>query len=142
MLTTHKHLCSILVLASSLVATACGAAGYTPDLGPLQLEVRYHGTEGCPLEAVILHSGVDDYDEVDNLLVAPLDVGDATRLTDIETGSWYITVIRKQRPLPDSPRVALTTADPVTLHSGRHEILVFDDFFRVMDPVDSKDATP
>lgn len=139
----RRHLGWIFALFSSLLAVACGGNGSHFDLGPLQLEVRYHGsTEGRPLEALILHSEVDNYDELDNLLVTPLEVGDATRLTEIPTGIWYITVIRKQRPLPDSPRVALTTADPVTLHTGRHEILVFDDFFRVMDPVSSYDATP
>lgn len=55
---------------------------------------------------------------------------------------WYVTVIRKERPLPDSPRIAITTAKPVGFFDGRWEILVFDDFFRVMDPVSTEDATP
>lgn len=139
----RRHLGSIFAVLSSLLAAACGGAYGQIDLGPLQLEVSYHGsTDGRPLEALMLHSEVDNYDELDNLLVTPLEKDDATRLTDIETGIWYITVIRKERPLPDSPRVALTTADPVVLHSGRYKILVFDDFFRVMNPVQSDDATP
>ena len=94
------------------------------------------------MEAFILHRSVDDYDEADNLLTAPLEQGDATHLAPIPPGVWYITVIRKQRPLPDSPRVALTTADPVNLETGLREILVFDDFFRVLDPVSTEEATP
>ncbi len=135
----HLGLGALLVLS----AVACADISGQEQLGPLQLEIRYHGTtEGRPIEALILHSTVDNYDEVDNLLIDPLEVDDATRLTNISTGLWYITVIRKQRPLPDSPRVALTTAEPVFLYSGRYEVLVFDDFFRVMDPVNSEDATP
>ncbi len=118
-----------------------GKSGFM-ELGPPQIDIRYRGSsEGRPLEAVLLHNHVDNYDEDQNLLTAPLEVNDSTRLTNIETGRWYITVIRKQRPLPDSPRVALTTAEPVTLYSGRRQVLVFDDFFRVLDPVKNDDAT-
>jgi hypothetical protein len=132
-----------LIASGALLCVACGAATGAPNLGPLQLEVHHHdSTDGRPLEALILHTAVDNYDEADNLLTAPLPRGDATRLTDVPTGEWYITVIRKQRPLPDSPRVALTTAEPVRLYSGRYELLVFDDFFRLLDPVRSDDATP
>jgi hypothetical protein len=128
----------------TLVLAACGVAnGGPPDLGPLELEVyNYDSTEGRPLEALILHSKVDNYDEIDNLLVTPLEANDATRLSEIPSGRWYITVIRKWRPLPDSSRIALTTAEPVLLTTGRHELLVFADFFRLMDPVRSDDATP
>jgi hypothetical protein len=135
----HLHLG--LVLAAALLLLRCGEIG-PPFLGPLQLEVRHQDTtDGRPLEAVMLHTAVDNYDEADNLLAAPLPRGDATRLADLPWGDWYITVIRKQRPLPDSPRVALTTAEPVSLDSGRYVLLVFDDFFRLLDPVSSDDAT-
>jgi len=130
----------IALLALGILGCAGKGSAY---LGPLEIDVIYHGsTADRPIEAFILHTEVDNYNEANNLLFAPLELDDATRLTDIPYGEWYITVIRKQRPLPDSPRVAMTTADPVTLHSGRHEILIFDDFFRVMDPVSSEDATP
>ncbi len=132
-----------LSLLAALLTAACFDVSGWENLGPLEVEVRYHGSiEGRPLEALILHSELDNYDEAENLLDAPLEVDDATRWTDIPPGNWYITVIRKQRPLPHSPRVALTTAEPVYFHSGRHEILVFDDFFRLLDPVQTEEATP
>lgn len=125
----------------ALLLVGCGALG-KEHLGPLEIELRYHGSsEGTPVEAFILHTKLNNYDEGDNLLDAPLEQNDATRLTEIPSGQWYLTVIRKQRPLPDSPRVALTTSEPVRLDSGRYEILVFDDFFRILDPVPSEDAT-
>jgi hypothetical protein len=131
-----------LAVVAMLLAVACLDPFGQEHLGPLEIEVRYHGTCGeCPLEALILHSTVDNYDEVDNLLVAPLEVDEAMRFTEIPSGKWYVTVIRKQRPLPDSPRMALTTAEPVFFFNGRYEILVFDDFFRLVDPVRSDDAT-
>ncbi len=131
-----------LAVVAMLLAGACLDQVGQEHLGPLELEVRYHGTcEECPLEAIILHSAVDNYDEVDNLLATPLEVDEATRFTEILSGSWYVTVIRKQRPLPDSPRMALTTVEPVFFYTGRYEVLVFDDFFRLVDPVHSDDAT-
>jgi hypothetical protein len=110
-------------------------------MGPLRLRVSYHGVEGCPLEELRLHAAVDDYEDATNLLSAPLEVGDATFFDGLEPGSWYVTAIRRERPLPGSPLIALTTAEPLRLSRGLYDLQVFEDFFRLYDPVPNPDAT-
>lgn len=122
----------------ALVAAGCGDAGppSPPDLGPLALEVLYQGTSAeRPLEELYLHGTVDNYGGAANQLQTPLKPGEKVELTGLNQGSHYLTVVRRKLALVGSDLIALTTASPLSLQTGRVVVWVFDESFRVYDPV-------
>lgn len=130
------------LLALGLTSAACGGESTSPpDLGPLALEIVYQGSEHeLPLLEVKLHGAPDDYRWADNLLAAPLYDGQTLALDEaqLSEGQHYLTVVRKLYDLPDSDLVALTSAEPLYLWSGRYVVWVLDEAFRFFDPVDNR----
>lgn len=119
------------------LAAGCGEAGPpAPNLGPPLIELLYQGTSAeRPLEQVYLHSTLDNYGSATNLLQTPLVPGEKVEPEGFTPGSYYLTVVRKQLSLPVSDLIALTTASPLALQSGRFAVWVFDESFRIYDPV-------
>jgi hypothetical protein len=128
------------LLVATLGAVACGDAGPTqPNLGPPAIELVYQGTSAeRPLEQLLLHSRVDNYKGAQNQLATPLMPKDRVVIEGFSPGGYHLTVIRKKLSLPVSDMLALTTETTVSLQSGRYEIWVFDESFRVYDPVSNK----
>lgn len=132
-----------LIIALSgliLVAVACADMGEL-DYGPLELVVVNKGTTvGRPLEELTIHAAADDHVAAPNRLTAPLELDESASFTDVPSGQWYVTVVRAQRALPGSPKMALTTASPLALYGGRRELWVFDESFRLLDPTNNLDG--
>jgi hypothetical protein len=108
---------------------------FPPDLGPPLLELVYQGTSNeRPLERAMLHSRINNYHSSENLLTRPLGVGERVDIVGFAPDSYYLTVVRKKLSLPVSNMIALTTGQPLELISGRCEVWVFDESFRIHDP--------
>lgn len=130
----------LAILAALALATACGAdAPPPPNLGPPAIELVYQGTSAeRPLEQLMLHQRLDDYRGKPNQLAAPLAPTQRVVIEGFNAGDYFITVVRKKLSLPVSDMLALTTQSAVSLRSGRYEVWVFDDSFRVYDPVSNE----
>ena len=109
------------------------------ELGPIDLVIIYHGSmENRPIQQIFFHSQQNNYNDFPNLLDTPLQIEDSMEISDIEPGNYYVTIVRKQRPIAESPNIALTTKDPLLLESGKYEFFVFDKSFRLEPPVDNQ----
>ena len=144
-----KRRCNVLLKGAVIVFAAwaffsmggggCGEIGGR-NLGPLLVVVTYHGSnENMPLVELKFHSYVDDYRAAPNVLEgSSLGIGESIELdnTVVDEGSEsYITAVRKLYDLPQSDMVALTSEEPFAFNSGRYDLWVADECFRLYDPV-------
>lgn len=91
------------------------------------------------LLALYLHRGAQRAGEPDRL-AGPMAVGERLVIDPFEAGWWYITVVREK--VAGGELIAISSAAPFSLSGNlytqlRYELWVFDDRFRVFDPVDN-----
>ena len=123
----------------TLLTAACGDSPSNPiALGPPAIEIVYQGTSNeRPLTKLMLHNHLEDYAGSPNLLASPLGQGQHVVIKGFAPDDYYLTVLRKHHSTTVSDMIALTTETPLSLRSGRFEIWVFDESFRVFDPTKS-----
>ncbi|MCB9558060.1 MAG: hypothetical protein H6707_18240 [Deltaproteobacteria bacterium] len=127
---------AVVALATGLGCGDFGGVEPPPNLGPPLLALVYQGTSAeRPLTELRLHPSSTDYRAAKNRLSQPLMPDASVDISDIAPGYYYLTVMRKRLSLPESDMLALTTAEPIALVSGRYRVWVFDESFRVFDPV-------
>lgn len=133
-LTVPQKRCFICM--SLWLFNACGVIeDADPKYGLPMIELTYQGTSNeRPLEEIYLHENFDDYLSTKNLVSSPLKKGQTMSYDDFDAGNYYLSVIRKKLSLPVSDMIVLTTAEPLSLKSGRYKIWVFDESFRIFNP--------
>lgn len=84
-----------------------------------------------------VHSSPTDYLQSSNRLQQPLKVGEsvAFRYPEIDHGAWYVTAVRVK--VEHGALVGVTTGSPLDLREGLYQLWVFDESFRLFDPVDA-----
>jgi hypothetical protein len=122
----------LLVAIGALSCWTCGEAPSPNDLGPLAVKI-VNDTQFDLLE-LRLHSALQDYADYPNIFRAPLPVDGSTLLTDVDPGTYYVTVFRRENFNAGARVIAVTSSELIAMTSGINEIWVYNESFRAWDP--------